>query len=727
MSGRGRRWAVPRPAVLLVLVVLIASAAVVVRSAALGRVRLLSQGARASASSAAGRDVPARAVDGSTGTRWRSRPGGTPWLRVDLRQRSRLRRVVLDWDGQDYAARYRVEVSDDARTWAILAQGRGAPRVLTVPVSGTGRYVRVTGVSHSASDGWGLRELGAYGTPVRDDCGGRDVARARPVTASSTENPTLPARAAVDGNPHTRWSSAWSDQQWLRVDLGRDRPVCQVVLGWEHAYATGYDIQISDDATAWRTLYATTLGAGGRQVIYVSGAGRYLRLRLRAPGSRYGYSLWGMEVRSGRTAARTPRDTARRAGDAARGLDAADRAMLLSYRKPALASSSRDDGDCRRCDPASAVDGDPATRWADAGPAGTPGWIEVDLGAPAVIDRVTVQWGGRYPGGYEIQVSPDARTWATVYRGTMGGDLLQTLPAHGGGRYVRLYLSGAAGANGYSLWELRVYGAGGVPLPPPATPPAPSSQPPHLVWDDEFDGPAGAPPDPRRWRPDVGPGVTGELQYYTDNHNAYQDGAGSLVLEARREVTPGTRCPPDPSGSTTCQYTSARLNTHGLFSFTYGRVEARIQVSATQGLWPAFWMIGDDLYTGQADWPACGEIDVMEHVGRAADEISATLHAPAYHGDVGIGGRYRAGADLAAGFHVYAADWRPDGITFSVDGNDFFTVDRATAERTRGPWVYDHPFVLLLDNAVGGPFPGPPDATTVLPQRMLVDYVRVYR
>ncbi|HKT01026.1 MAG TPA: family 16 glycosylhydrolase [Rugosimonospora sp.] len=400
---------------------------------------------------------------------------------------------------------------------------------------------------------------------------------------------------------------------------------------------------------------------------------------------------------------------------------------ILSYHKPALASSSRDDKDCAGCAPSRAVDLDPATRWASV-PDGGPAWLSVDLGAPSTVDRVVLQWGSDYASGYELQVSPDGHGWSTVFRQTRGTGLLESLPVRGSGRYVRLYATrSATGAGGYSLWEFQVYGTGGAPLPPPARPRAPE-QPLVLVWSDEFNGSAGSPPDPAKWRPDVGNGAHDELEYYTDNRNAYQDGSGDLVLEARREATPGSTCARDPvSGSDTCQYTSARLNTYGRFSFTYGRAEARIKVSGTPGLWPAFWLLGEDLYTGAEPWPNCGEIDVMEHLGRAPDWVSATIHAPAYYAAGGITARDRSAADFAAAFHLYAVDWTPQDMTFSVDGRPFFTVRKDAVERTRGPWVYDHPFVLLLDNAVGGSFPGPPGPQTALPQRMLVDYVRVYQ
>jgi beta-glucanase (GH16 family) len=207
------------------------------------------------------------------------------------------------------------------------------------------------------------------------------------------------------------------------------------------------------------------------------------------------------------------------------------------------------------------------------------------------------------------------------------------------------------------------------------------------------------------------------------------DGAGSLVLEARREVTPGSACPVDPlSGSGTCQYTSARMNTGGKFHFTYGRVEARVKVPKGNGLWPAFWMMGADFLTGRP-WPYNGEVDIMEILGRDVKTAYSTVHAPAYNGGGGVGGSYTlpGNADFSDDFHVFAANWDSNGIRYTLDGQTVVTLDKATVEATRGPWVFDHPFYLILNLAVGGDWPGPPDASTGFPKRMLVDYVRVYQ
>lgn len=293
---------------------------------------------------------------------------------------------------------------------------------------------------------------------------------------------------------------------------------------------------------------------------------------------------------------------------------------------------------------------------------------------------------------------------------------------------VRLYATQRSGAYGYSLWEFQVWGTGGAPIPAPPLPAEPTYD--RLVFSDEFNGPAGATPDPAKWVPETGSGPNNELEYYTENKNAAQDGNGSLVLEARREPTPGSACPPDPlSGSTTCQYTSARLNTYGKFQFTYGRVEARIKVSGTQGLWPAFWMLGADYFDQGRPWPYTGEIDIMEHVGKEPNTTYSTLHAPAYNGAAYYGAPYSlpGGADFADDFHTFAVDWNSKGMTFRVDGQVTHTVDKEELERTRGPWVFDHDFFLILNNAVGGDWPGPPDATTRFPQKMSVDYIKVWQ
>lgn len=243
----------------------------------------------------------------------------------------------------------------------------------------------------------------------------------------------------------------------------------------------------------------------------------------------------------------------------------------------------------------------------------------------------------------------------------------------------------------------------------------------NLIWSDEFDGEAGTPINSRYWSNDIGGHGWGnnELQYYTTrSENASLDGNGNLAIVAREENPLNYNC---RYGA--CRYTSARILTQGKFEFTYGRVEARLQIPYGQGIWPAFWMLGANFNT--VGWPGSGEIDIMENVGHEPRTTHGTIHGPGYSGANGIGGSNHGSAPFADDFHVYAIEWDPNVIRWYVDGELFNTI---TVNHLRGrPWVYDHDFFLILNVAVGGNWPGSPDETTVFPQTMLVDYVRVYQ
>ena len=246
-----------------------------------------------------------------------------------------------------------------------------------------------------------------------------------------------------------------------------------------------------------------------------------------------------------------------------------------------------------------------------------------------------------------------------------------------------------------------------------------------LVWSDEFDGARGSAVDARKWSAEQGGAGWGnkELQYYTAGaKNAYLDGRGSLVIKAMEESLPQSlKCWYGP-----CRYTSARLITKDKFSQAFGRFEARLRVPSGRGLWPAFWLLGEDI--GRAGWPACGEIDVMEHIGREPSVVHGTIHGPGYSGAAGIGAAYTlpGGRRFADDFHVFAVEWEPNVLRWYVDNQLYQTL--APADLPAGAkWVYDHPFFILLNVAVGGAWPGDPDPTTRFPQTMTVDYVRVYR
>ena len=305
------------------------------------------------------------------------------------------------------------------------------------------------------------------GTPRASaaSCGTTNIALNQTATASSAENSGTPAAAAVDGNTGTRWSSAFSDPQWLEVDLGSSQSICQVGLDWETAYATSFQIQVSPDGATWTPIYSTTTGTGGTQTLNVSGTGRYIRMYGTARATGYGYSLWEFGVYT----------VGSGSGGGGGGGSGSCGTANAALGHPATASSVQDS------DPgysaAYAVDGSTVTRWASA--YSDPQWLEVDLGASLPICQVVLQWENAYATGFQIQVSTDNSTWTPIYSTTTGTGGTQTLNVSGTGRYIRMYGTARATGYGYSLWEFGVYTVGGVTatIPPPPHQPAPGNCP----------------------------------------------------------------------------------------------------------------------------------------------------------------------------------------------------------------------------------------------------------
>lgn len=238
-----------------------------------------------------------------------------------------------------------------------------------------------------------------------------------------------------------------------------------------------------------------------------------------------------------------------------------------------------------------------------------------------------------------------------------------------------------------------------------------------LAWSDEFNQADGSSPASTNWNYDLGGGGwgNGELENYTARTNNARIVGGQLVIEAKAESYGGN------------SYTSARLLTKGKWSWTYGRMEARIKIPRGQGIWPAFWMLGTNI--DSVNWPTCGEIDIMENIGKTSDQgtTHGTIHGPGYSGGGGLSGTFTlpGGAALADGFHVFAVEWTTNQIQWFVDTNLYFTVTPASLNGNT--WVFTQPQYLLLNVAVGGGWPGYPDGTTIFPQQMLVEYVRVYK
>jgi beta-glucanase (GH16 family) len=277
-------------------------------------------------------------------------------------------------------------------------------------------------------------------------------------------------------------------------------------------------------------------------------------------------------------------------------------------------------------------------------------------------------------------------------------------------RYQVVYEQGPDNANGSMYFDDLTLNQTSGPVPQR-----------NIVWSDEFNQPDNSLPDLTKWGYDLGGGGWGnnELETYTMT-NARILG-GQLVIEADRYLSGGKT-----------NYTSSRMLTKGKWSWAYGRMEARIKIPRGQGIWPAFWMLGANV--DAVHWPTCGEIDIMENIGKTSDQGTdhGTIHGPQgggdYNGGSGVGGSYTlpGGAALADAFHIYAIEWTPNQIKWYLDSTPFFTATPASLPGG-STWVFTLPQFFILNVAVGGNWPGYPDGTTVFPQQMIVDYVRVYQ
>ncbi len=235
-----------------------------------------------------------------------------------------------------------------------------------------------------------------------------------------------------------------------------------------------------------------------------------------------------------------------------------------------------------------------------------------------------------------------------------------------------------------------------------------------LVWSDEYDGDTNSLVNPEKWTYDLGTGQNGwgnnELQSYTNSpKNVSMDGQGNLVINAIKEEAGG--------------YTSARIKTEGLFAQKYGKIEARIKTPTGSGIWPAFWMLGTDI--DDVDWPQCGEIDIMEQRGQQSNITYSSLHGPGYSANQSITTPYvLKDARFDTDFYIFAVEWGEDYVEFYVNN---YLFKRLSPTDVTGEWVYNKPFFLIMNVAVGGNFLGPPNDYTPFPSSMHIDYVRVYK
>ncbi len=242
-----------------------------------------------------------------------------------------------------------------------------------------------------------------------------------------------------------------------------------------------------------------------------------------------------------------------------------------------------------------------------------------------------------------------------------------------------------------------------------------------LLWSDEFNGPDASLPDSAKWTiVEDGSGFgNDEMETYTKRLSNLHQEQGNLVLTARKEFFTG------PDGQAR-SYTSGRIESRNHFSAKYGRIEARIRLPQGKGIWPAFWLLGNDVAT--TGWPACGEIDIMENIGSEPSMVHGSLQGPGYSGAKPISSAYTLpnNARFSDDFHIFAVEWVPQEIRFYVDDH-LYATQTAASLSTGKQWVFNHPFYIVLNVAVGGWWPRNPDTATPFPASMVVDYVRVYR
>ncbi|AEV85853.1 hypothetical protein ACWT_4834 [Actinoplanes sp. SE50] len=545
------------------------------------------------------------------------------------------------------------------------------------------------------------------------------LSQGRPATASSQEGADVGPGNAFDGNAGTRWSSRFTDPQWIQVDLGAAATISKVELRWEGAYGKAYRIQTSSDGTAWTDIYATTSGAGGTESLTVSGSGRYVRLYGTARASGYGYSLYEFQVY----------------GSLSTGTPGADCTTNAAQGQPAAASSV--EGADVSAD--KAVDGNTGTRWSSQ--FSDPQWIRVDLGATKTLCGVVLQWEGAYGKAYKIQTSPDGTTWTDIFSTGNGAGGTEALTVSGSGRYVRLYGTTRASGYGYSLWEFKVLTGGGTTTP--STPPTQDPTNYTTVWQDDFDGTSGTTPSAADWLLRTGtayPGGaaawgTGEVETASaSTANVSLDGSGHLAIRALR----------DASGN----WTSGRLETRRtdfeplagqLTRFT--AVLRQPDVANGLGYWPGFRATGAAYRGNYTNWPGVGETDIMTDVnGRS--QLSQTLHCgTAPDGPCaeynGRNSGFASCAGCQTGYHEYSQvvdrTRTDEEIRFYLDGRQSWVVRESQVGVAAWNAAVHHGFFLRLDLAIGGSLPNAiagrttPTADTTPGGVLSVDSVTVSR
>ncbi len=276
-----------------------------------------------------------------------------------------------------------------------------------------------------------------------------NLALNRPTVASTTEGEAWIAGNATDASTTTRWASISADPQWIMVDLGASHSFNQIVLQWESAYGKSYSIQTSTNGASWTTIYQTTTGIGGREVVNVSGTGRYVRVYGTERGTGYGYSLYDFQVNNIAVTSSSSKSSSSAASSSV--VSSVAGTVNLALNRPAVASSDEWGGNSAP----QAVDGNTGTRWASQFIDNQ--WIYVDLGSSKTISRVFLKWEGAYAKAYNIQVSNDATNWTTIKSEANSDGGVDDQVVSGTGRYVRILGVTRASGYGISLWDFEVY------------------------------------------------------------------------------------------------------------------------------------------------------------------------------------------------------------------------------------------------------------------------------
>lgn len=240
-----------------------------------------------------------------------------------------------------------------------------------------------------------------------------------------------------------------------------------------------------------------------------------------------------------------------------------------------------------------------------------------------------------------------------------------------------------------------------------------------LVWSDEFKGPIGSEPDPKTWFYDDGPGYNDELEV-----NKVTSDDCHIVADPDATDHRALQITATPNGDG--KYTSVRMNTLGKYSVQYGYIEARMKIPAGNGMWPAFWLLGNNIH--DVSWPKCGEVDIMENIGKTPGTVYGSIHGPGYTGgQVSTAFTLPNNQVLSEAYHTYSVDWQPGRIVCCLDGKPYVTYT-PTSLPAGTSWCFDaQPFFIIVNLAIGGSWPGPPDAAAVFPAHLMVDYVRVYK